>query len=77
LTASAGKCSDALDPGKHAVLVASRLECLLHALAHRVPFALRHAGADATIGHDLDIAIDKLHVDEHAGVFFGVPDAQL
>src|SRR5215204_4309310 len=48
----------------------------LHARADRVPFVLRNPARNAPINDDLDLVIDELHIDQHAGVLLRIPYPQ-
>src|SRR5438034_5412664 len=49
----------------------------LHRPADGLPLCLRHLRSDAAVRDDLDPPVDELHVDQHAAVLRGVPDAKL
>ena len=66
----------AVNRGQRATAVVAGTEGRLHAPAQRIPFGLRHAGGNAAVGEDFDAAVDQLHVNQHAGVFLGIPDAE-
>src|SRR6185503_2602798 len=71
------EAGDRLDRLQGALGVLPALERMLHLAADGVPLGLLHPGADAAVGDDLDPAVDELHVDQHAAVVRGVPDAEL
>jgi len=67
---------DALDRCERSWQVLPVPEGLLHCPADRFPFGLRDARGDAAVGDDLDVAVDELHVEQHAAVVGGVPDLE-
>jgi len=69
--------SDLPDALKQALLKTALAECLLHAVADRFPLRLRHLRADAAVGHDFDVVVGMIDVEQHAAVAGGVPDAGL
>src|SRR5437764_15498163 len=52
-------------------------ERALHHSADRVPGILGYAPVDSSIGDDFDVAVGEQHVDQHAVVVLGIPDAEL
>jgi len=52
-------------------------ERALHRPADRIPCILGYASIDSSIGDDFDVAVGKQHVDQHAVVVLGIPDAEL
>src|SRR6185436_20089134 len=71
------QAGDRPDRLQSAVGVLPPLERMLHLATDGLPLGLLDPGADAAIGDDLDTAVDQLHVDAHAAVVRGVPDAEL
>src|SRR5258708_36907518 len=53
------------------------LERALHRATDGIPVRLLHVPRDAAVRNDLDPPVDELHIDQHAAVLRGVPDAKL
>ena len=70
------QCSDLANAGQRAFFITAGAKRGLHPAANRLPFLRFYFPVDAAVGDDLDLAIDKLHIDQHAAVVLGVPYAQ-
>jgi hypothetical protein len=68
--------TDFRNPGNHAFIVPRFAERIFHPSADAIPLVLRDLMRDAAVGNDLDVSIDELKINQDAGVFFRVPDAQ-
>ena len=65
-----------LDPGDDGLRGCTLAEQLLHSLTNIAPLLGADTAVEAAIGDDLDVAVRPRHINEHAVVRLGVPDAQ-
>ncbi|AJZ56694.1 hypothetical protein OI25_7534 [Paraburkholderia fungorum] len=68
---------DRLDPADRPVAIRALPKSLFHRVANRLPLLRTDLRVYAAIRHDLDVAICKQYVNQHAVVVLGIPYAQL